>query len=101
MDRRLTMSHENAFEMTLLMSIAGASTLLTFVSQDRIDEIIARRMFTIMNLLMAVVVSFQVDATHVSRYVLAVLGPMIVNAVLSAATRFMPRDETYVRKRSS
>ena len=78
----------DVFSMTMLMSLAGASTLLNFVSQERIHVVIARRMFTIVNLLMAIVLSFQVDAMLVLRYVLAVLGPMLINALLSALPRF-------------
>ena len=92
----------DVFEMTLLMSVAGASTLLNFVSQERLHVVIARRMFTILNLLMAIVVSFRVDAAHVSRYVLAVLGPTILNALLTTLMSVLPRDDgSSVHKRSS
>lgn len=90
-----------ALEMTLLMSVAGASTLINFMSQDRLPVVVARRIFTILNLLMAVVVSFSVDVPHVWRYVVAVLGPMFINAVLSALSHYLPRDDGGVQKRAA
>lgn len=80
-------SSSDIFELVLILSIIGASTILNFVSQERMAIVTAHRMFTIVNVLMACIVWFYVDYQHVARLLVAVLGPTLLNAVLVSLSR--------------
>ena len=91
-------------DFSLLMCILFASLFLALVAQKRLDAIVARRMFTIINLLAALLISFDADVAHVAKFVLVVIGPAIIGAVLSVAESALPPGgggDTSVNRRSN
>jgi hypothetical protein len=84
------MQHDHVYESALLISIGIASTFIQFVADGTIDAIISRRFFTIIALLVALGISFHVDPMYSARYVLAVLGPSLVNTAIALVTSLVP-----------
>lgn len=88
----------DVLEIALLVCVLFASLLLMFVSQG-LEAVLARRMFTIINLIVAIFLSFHVDSTHVAKYVLSIVGPWFVNAALLSVRRVTTSSSETLRKR--
>jgi len=90
--------HDHVYESALLISIGIAATFIQFVADGSIQPVISRRFFTIIALLIALGISFHVDSMYSVRYVLAVLGPSILSALLSLVATFMPTTDVNKRR---
>jgi len=73
------------FELVLLVSLTLTTLLLTL--QARLDGALARRMALIANVMLVLLVAPQAEYNQLFRFALAVLGPVVANAVLMVATR--------------
>jgi hypothetical protein len=83
----------------MLMCNVFASLFLALVAQGRLDALIARRMFTIINLLAALLVSFDTQYAEIAKFLLSIIGPSVVGAALSLLASFLPL-EGELRKRN-
>jgi len=81
-----------AFEMAALLSIALASALLTFVANEQLAAVVARRLLTLINVFAAITLAFQADYARVGRYCLAALGMSVLNSVLVAVVNVLDSD---------
>lgn len=70
----------SASEIAMLMSVAIASLLFTFVAQQRIDPVIARRLFIMVNAFSSMILAFQVSWVRTLRYVGAVVGTLLMHS---------------------
>ena len=73
------------FEMAMLLTIAMASMFFSAVSSGTLDSRVARRMFKVANVFVAITLaSTNVQWVSIGRFLLASFGIQLINSALSA-----------------